>query len=77
MYLLIYECIFRKGVNLELNESIYMIEGDVMKICVVNSDPEQAVERDIPFSLLVAHNSSSYSCKCSILCVICHDLYIL
>lgn len=35
-----------------LNESDYLVEGEINKLCVSNIDPEQSVVRDIPVSLM-------------------------
>ena len=43
--------------NLRLNESIFLTEGEIKEICVTVGNDEQLRERDIPISLSVMVNN--------------------
>lgn len=45
------------GVNLTLNESVFLTEGKTQNICVAVDNYEQSRERNIPISLSVTLNS--------------------
>ena len=66
------------GVILMLNESNYLVEGEVIKFCVSNINSKQSVVRDIPVSLTFALKNITTGKMCkSALCCQSLDFYII
>ena len=45
------------GVNLQVNESVFVIEGGMQEICIVVNDYGQMRQRGIPISLSIVSHS--------------------